>query len=103
MSGAAESEMSIVLLDSAVPKQPLITLSWDLHPGSCFGILGKKFFFFFFFYIIIFWGTTMGYLGVFFNFWVLLIPKKQLRLCFFARVPSSVRLRLLLQHSSLHP
>ncbi|CAE7038438.1 unnamed protein product [Symbiodinium natans] len=33
--GAAESEMSIVLLDSAVPKQPLITLSWDLHPGSC--------------------------------------------------------------------
>lgn len=32
--GAAESEMSILLLDSAVPKQPLITLSWELRPVS---------------------------------------------------------------------
>ena len=34
MPGAAESEMSILLLDSAVPKQPLITLSWELRPVS---------------------------------------------------------------------
>ncbi|CAE7654670.1 unnamed protein product [Symbiodinium pilosum] len=32
--GAADSEISIILLDSAVPKQPLITLTWDLHPRS---------------------------------------------------------------------
>jgi len=32
--GTAESEMSILLLDSAVPKQPLITLSWELRPVS---------------------------------------------------------------------
>ena len=34
MPGTAESEMSILLLDSAVPKQPLITLSWELRPVS---------------------------------------------------------------------